>query len=126
HRVDLVDYWSVVGEEEVHPGQALAIDCLERPDRQATHRVAHVVVDLGGHVEFGGVVEVFGREVVEGVFAAAHPGHSDLSDGAGLHCAVREFEHAAFQFTADNSGLHNHLRIVLTRLGNGRGQLIPA
>ena len=62
--------------------------------------IGDVVVDLGRHVQFGCVVEVFGREVVEGVFAPAHPGHPDLPQRAGFDCAVGHFEHTAFQFAA--------------------------
>ena len=90
-----------LGEEEVDPRQALAVDGAERPDRQLPYRVGDLVVDLGGHVEFGRVVEVLGGEVVERVLATAHPGHPDLADRAGLHCAVGEFEHAALQFAAE-------------------------
>ena len=94
HGVDLVDHRAVVGEEEVDAGQALAVDRVERPDRQLPHRIGDVVVDLGGHVEFGGVVEILGREVVERVLAAPHPRDPDLADRAGFDPAVGEFENA--------------------------------
>ena len=102
----------MVGQEEVDPGQTLAVDGAEGADRQLAHGVGDFVVDLGGDVEFGCVLEVFGREVVEAVLAASYPSHPDLADGTGFDRAIGEFEDAAFEFAARHCGFDDHLRIV--------------
>ena len=121
HRVDLVDDGAVVGQEEVDAGKTLAVDRAERPDREPAHLVGDVVVDLGRHVEFGGVLEVFGGEVVERVLASAHARHPDFADGARFDAAVGEFQYAAFEFAARHGRLDDHLRVVFARIGDRAG-----
>ena len=122
--ISLID-GSVLGQEEVDAGQALTVDGAERADRQLAHLVGDVVVDLGGHVEFRGVIEVLGGEVVEPVLAAAHAGHPDLAHRAGLDPAVGEFQYAAFEFAARHGRLDDHLGVVAAGIGDRGGQLVP-
>ena len=65
-------------------GQPLAVERGECPHGETPDLLSGVVLDLGGHVQFGGIDEVFGGEVVEAVLPAAHPGHPDLPHGAGF------------------------------------------
>ena len=116
---------SVLGEEEVDAGQALAVDGMECADRQLAHLLCDAVVDLGGHVELRGIFEVLRSEVVERVLATADSGHPDLTDRAGFDPAVGEFQYAALDFAAEHRRFDDHLRIVAAGQLDRRGQLIP-
>src|SRR5699024_555110 len=106
-----------VGEEAVHPGDALTTGGLEGDGSDPLDLLAHSVGHIGraGQGDVG-LVEVLGLEVIELVPAGDH----DLPDGADPGAVVAvPAQHAHLQLTAADARLDNHLRVVLAREGDG-------
>jgi hypothetical protein len=109
HRVDLVQVDVEIGrDEEVHAGEAGAVQRGERRARVLLDPGGHVGGQPRRHVELGGVVEVLGFEVVE-LVAGDNP---DLGEDARLgRPAVLAFQHAALDLAAGHGRLDEHLRV---------------